>query len=179
VRQSSGAFRLNLDSANLMSEKSTAPRPTPDARLWIGGLVIVILALGITMALYSNSGRVSEDAKKSLAEADAGFKKATNTLNPETLRTWALESIRTNATIQDVTNSMPREIQTLYREPPQIEIGRSGLTLSWGEGFFHWVFYIGATNDTLPHISQNRQYPFNFEWRPGIYYTREATQELP
>jgi len=52
------------------------------------------------------------------------------------------------------------------------------LTLIWGDGFFHWVFYIGATNDTLPHVSQNRQYPFNFEWRRGIYYAREANQEL-
>jgi hypothetical protein len=161
-----------------MTEKTTPPGPRPDARLWIAALVIVVLGLGITMALYSRSGRFSEEVQKSLTEADEGFKKATNTLEPESLRTWALESIRTNATIKDVTNSMPREIQTLYNAPPQIEIGRSGLTLSWGSGFFHWVFYIGATNDTLPHVSQNRQYPFNFEWRPGIYYTREANQEL-
>jgi len=153
-------------------------RSTPDARLWFAALVIVILALGIGMALYSHSARFSDDVKKSLAEADAGFKKATNTIDPETLRTWALESVRTNATVKDVTNSMPREIQTLYSEPPQIEIGSSGLTLSWGGGFFHWVFYIGSTNDTLSHISKNRQYPYNFEWRPGIYYTREANQEL-
>jgi len=161
-----------------MNEKSTAPRPTPDARLWIAALVIIVLALGITMALYSRSGRVSEEVQKSLVAADAGFKKATNTMDPEALRTWALESIRTNATIKDVTNSVPKQIQTLYSEPPQIEIDRSGITLSWGSGFFHWVFYIGATNDTLPHISQNRQYPYNFEWRPGIYYTREANQDL-
>lgn len=150
----------------------------PDARLWLAAIAIVVLALGTVMAFYSRSGRFSEDVKKSLSEADAGFKKATNTMNPEALRTWALESIRTNATIKDVTNSMPKQIETLYSTPPQIEIGRSGITLSWGSGFFHWVFYIGATNDTLPHVSQNRQYPFNFEWRPGIYYTREANREL-
>ncbi|HWC59293.1 MAG TPA: hypothetical protein VHC44_06320 [Verrucomicrobiae bacterium] len=144
----------------------------------MAALAVVILALVIGMAVYSHSARFSDEVKKSLANADAGFKKATNTIDPEALRTWALESIRTNATIKDVTNSIPHEIQTLYPEPPQIEIGTSGLTLSWGGGFFHWVFYIGATNDTLPHISQNRQYPFNFEWRPGIYYTREANQEL-
>ena len=161
-----------------MNQKATPARPNPDARLWLAALFIVVVVLGITMAHYSNSARFSEDAKKSLTDADAGFKKATNTLNPERLRTWALESIRTNATIKDVTNSLPREIQTLYSEPPQIEIGRSGMTLSWGGAFFHWVFYIGATNDTLPHISQNRQYPFNFEWRPGIYYTRESNLEL-
>ena len=150
----------------------------PNALLWMAALAVVILALVIGMAVYSHSARFSDEVKKSLANADAGFKKATNTIDPEALRTWALESIRTNATIKDVTNSIPHEIQTLYPEPPQIEIGTSGLTLSWGGGFFHWVFYIGATNDTLPHISQNRQYPFNFEWRPGIYYTREANQEL-
>jgi hypothetical protein len=141
-------------------------------------LVILIVILVGALGIYSRSARFSEDAKKSLADADAGFKKATNTLNPETLRAWALESIRTNATIKDVTNSMPKEIQSLYSEPPQIEIGASGMTLIWGGGFFHWVLYIGATNDTLPHVSQNRQYPFNFEWRPGIYYTREANLEL-
>ncbi len=153
-------------------------RPKPDARLWIAALVVVVLGLGIWMALYSNSGRFSEEVQKSLAEADAGFKKATNTMDPDALRTWALESIRTNATIKDVTNTIPKQIETLYNTPPQIEIGGSGITLSWGGGFFHWVFYIGATNDVLPHISQNRQYPYNFEWRPGIYYTREANQEL-
>jgi len=161
-----------------MKEKTTAARPTPDARLWLTAIGIVVLALGIYMALSSHSARFSEQAKKSLAEADAGFKKATNTLDPETLRTWALESIRTNATIKDVTNTIPRELQTLYGAPPEIEIGGTGITLSWGAGFFHWVLYIGATNDTLPHVSQNRQYPYNFEWRPGIYYTREANREL-
>lgn len=161
-----------------MNQKATPARPRPDARLWFAAIGIVVLGLGIYMALFSRSGRFSEEVQKSLIEADAGFKKATNTLDPEALRAWALASIRTNATFKDVTNSMPREIQTLYSAPPQIEIGGSGLTLSWGAGFFHWVLYIGATNDTLPHISQNRQYPFNFEWRPGIYYTREANQEL-
>jgi hypothetical protein len=161
-----------------MTPHTTAPRSQPNAGLWIAALVIVVLGLGLTMALLSRSGRFSEGVKKSLTEADAGFKKATNTLDPETLRIWALESIRTNATIHDVTNSMPQQIETLYSTPPQIEIGRSGLTLSWGGGFFHWVFYIGATNDILPQVSQNRQYPFNFEWRPGIYYTREANLEL-
>lgn len=154
------------------------PQSKPDARLWLAAIVIVVLALGVVMALYSRSARFSDEAKKSLAEADAGFKKATNSMDPEALRTWALESVRTNASYKDVTNSMPREIQTLYNKPPQIEIGGSGLTLIWGDGFFHWVFYIGATNDTLPHVSQNRQYPFNFEWRRGIYYAREANQEL-
>lgn len=161
-----------------MKQSAPAARPKPNALLWMAALAVVILALVIGMAVYSHSARFSDEVKKSLANADAGFKKATNTIDPEALRTWALESIRTNATIKDVTNSIPHEIQTLYPEPPQIEIGTSGLTLSWGGGFFHWVFYIGATNDTLPHISQNRQYPFNFEWRPGIYYTREANQEL-
>jgi hypothetical protein len=161
-----------------MTPHTTAPRSQPNAGLWIAALVIVVLGLGLTMALLSRSGRFSEGVKKSLSEADAGFKKATNSIDPEALRGWALESIRTNASFKDVTNSMPKEIKTLYPEPPEIEIGGSGLTLSWGGGFFHWVFYIGATNDTLPHISKNRQYPYNFEWRPGIYYTREANQEL-
>jgi hypothetical protein len=161
-----------------MNQPATAGRPKPDARLWMAALALAILALVIVMAYSSHSARFSEEVKKSLADADAGFKKATNTIDPEALRAWALTSIRTNATIKDVTNSIPREIQTLYPEPPAIEIGNSGITLSWGGGFFHWVYYIGATNDTLPHISQNRQYPFNFEWRPGIYYTRESNQEL-
>jgi len=161
-----------------MNQKTTSPRPTPDARPWLAALLIIVLALGIFLALYSRSGRYSEEVKKSLAEADAGFKKATNTMDPEALRTWALEIIRTNATIKDVTNSIPREIQTLYPTTPLAEIGGSGITLSWGGGFFHWVLYIGATNDILPYISKNRQYPFNFEWCPGIYYTREANQEL-
>jgi hypothetical protein len=150
----------------------------PNALLWMAALAIVILSLMIGLAFYSHSARFSDEAKKSLADADAGFRKATNTIDPEPLRTWALESLRTNATIKDVTNSLPRELQTLYHEPPQIEIGASGITMIWGDGFFHWVLYIGKTNDTLPHISENRQYPFNFEWRPGIYYTREANQEL-
>ena len=116
--------------------------------------------------------------KKQLAYADDGFKKATNTIDPEALCAWALESAHKRRTDQAVTNVMPKGILTLYGEPPDIEVYDTDVKLSWGGGFFSWFFIIGNTNDTLPFHSDNQEFPYNFEWRPGIYYIREANKEL-
>jgi hypothetical protein len=161
-----------------MNEKSAAPRPKPDARVWIGAVVVLIAVLIIGMAIYSRVARFSTAVKKELLDADAGFKKATNTIDAEALRAWALESAQKRRTAQTVTNAMPKEILTLYSKPPDIEVYDSDVKLSWGGGFFSWFFIIGNTNDTLPFHSSNQEFPYNFEWRPGIYYTREANQQL-
>jgi len=161
-----------------MSQDAKPTQTKPDARVWFGAIILLIAVLIIGMTIYSRVARFSDAVKKQLVAADAGFKKATNTIDAEALRAWALESAHGNGTYQTITNTIPKEMLMLYDEPPEVEVDKSGVTLSWGGGFFHWVLYIGATNDILPHISDNKGYPLNFEWRPGIYYTREANQEL-
>jgi hypothetical protein len=116
--------------------------------------------------------------KGQLKETDAGFRKITNTLDAEAVRQWALEMNRKKASQSQIAESMPKELRNVYNEPPEVEFDDSGLALNWGGGDFHWVLYIGGTNNILPFHSANQDYPFNFEWRPGIYYTREANLEL-
>jgi len=156
----------------------TETNPKPDARVWLGAVVVLIAALIVGLAIYSRVARFSDAMKKQLAYADDGFKKATNTIDPEALCAWALESAHKRRTDQAVTNVMPKGILTLYGEPPDIEVYDTDVKLSWGGGFFSWFFIIGNTNDTLPFHSDNQEFPYNFEWRPGIYYIREANKEL-
>jgi hypothetical protein len=116
---------------------------------------------------------------KFLAQADEGFKKAQKTIDPEMLRVWALENIHKNASRKEIASSMPEYLRTLYDEPPEDAwVDGSSMNLIWGGGFFHWGFYIGDTNETMPFVSNNSEYPYNFEWKSGIYYTREAKWKL-
>jgi hypothetical protein len=115
---------------------------------------------------------------KFVVEADAGFKRARQTIDPEQLRAWALEMIQKKASGKEAPISMPGYIHHLYSEPPEILVDDSCVNLMWGGGFFHWGFHIGNTNETLPFISDNTEYPYNFEWKPGIYYTREGKWKL-
>jgi hypothetical protein len=128
---------------------------------------------------------------KFVVEADAGFKKAKTTIDREKLRAWALTTIEkyrsTNNEdiITDIPNSeIPNYIQNLYAlRPESAFITRTGdnqsyVAIMWGGGFFHWGLEVGNTNFSLPLNSNNPEYPFDFEWIPGIYYTREAKWKL-
>ena len=161
-----------------MSPNPATVRAKPNALRWVLGLVFLVVFAGAGLAIYSKSARFLTAVQKPLVDADAGFKKATNTMDAEKVRTWALENVRKQSALKEMYTTMPKDLRTLYDEPPDIVVDDEGLTLSWGGGFFHWVFYIGDTNDTLPFHSLNAGYPYNFEWRPGIYYTREANMEL-
>jgi hypothetical protein len=122
---------------------------------------------------------------KYLVDADEGFKKAKATIDPEPLRAWALDELKrrhqTNdfdfPTIPDV--EIPKYIKNLYAYPPeQAFVEGDTIDIMWGGGFFHWTFRIGNTNCSEPFLSQNSEYPYNFEWTNGIYYTREANRKL-
>jgi predicted negative regulator of RcsB-dependent stress response len=58
-------------------------------RLWIILFVIVVIIAGISGFKYWISIPPRE-----VVEADAGFKKAEKTINPEQLRAWALDEIQ-------------------------------------------------------------------------------------
>lgn len=116
------------------------------------------------------------------AMADAGFKKAKKTIDPELLRTWALEEIpkfppSTNSFFAPkIPNTeVPIYMQKLYSEPVEDACVQHGdqpdVTISWGGPFFHWMFYIGSTNFVLPKDSETTI----VQWVPGIYYSREDT----
>ena len=161
-----------------MSPNPATARAKPNAAWWVLGLLFLVIFAGVGLAIYSRSARFLTAVQKPLIDADAGFKKATNTMDAEKVRAWALENVRKQAALKEIYATMPQDLRNLYEAPPDIVANADGLTLSWGGDFFHWVFYIGDTNNTLPFHSSNAGYPYNFEWRPGIYYTREANMEL-
>jgi hypothetical protein len=151
----------------------------PKKILWTVSLVVVVLLLIGLARIGSFWFYIRTSAKRSIIEADSGFRRATNTINPEDLRAWALEMVRKEATEKQLSESMPGYIRNLYAGPPPFAfVSGSCVCLMWGGGFFHWGFFIGSTNETMPFVSANREYPYNFEWRPGIYYTREADWKL-
>jgi hypothetical protein len=121
-------------------------------------------------------------------DADAGFRKAKKTIQPEQLRSWALESIRsytgTNGYSQEIPISeIPPSIKTLYSiasekawATPKSADSEAFVLIYWGGGFFHWGFYIGSTNFT---VSTNLEMDHQIaEWVPGIYYMHEGKRKI-
>jgi len=127
---------------------------------------------------------------KSLIQADEGFKKAKITIDPEELRAWALaEIVKRQPVANDIegngipNSEIPNYIKNLYSDFPEDaavvkESGDSYVRIFWGGGFFHWVMEVGDTNFSEPFNSSNPEYPYNFEWVKGIYYTREANRKF-
>jgi hypothetical protein len=82
-------------------------------------------------------------------------------------------------------SKIPDYIKNFYSIPPEdiLVIPKTSnkeatVLIFWGGGFFHWTLEVGDTNFSLPFNSGNPEYPYNFEWVPGIYYTREANWKL-
>jgi hypothetical protein len=140
-------------------------------------LLVVLIFLALLFSAPSRAVRT----------ADAGFEKAKKTINPEELRAWALESVKHWAKTNGESSILPRSeipeyIRNLYPYPPEdVEITggeQAQVAIMWGGGFFHWGLFIGDTNFSLPFNSRNMEYPYNFKWVNGIYYTREANMKL-
>lgn len=134
-------------------------------------VVAVVAALGFLVYRFNPVSAV-------IKQADTGFKKATNTIDPEVLRAWALDNIRKQSSKREISASMPKELRELYKHQPSVSVNGSNLWLNWGGGFFGWFIRIGDTNDIMPFNSNNPEFPYNFEWRPGIYYSRETAWKL-
>ena len=112
-------------------------------------------------------------------QADKGFKKAKETINPEQLRAWALEEIQkysvTNKDGQiSIPNSdIPSYIKELFGEPPaEASVGEYGgekcVFFSWGGPFFDWSIIIGSTN-LAPQFNSEETVT---RWVSGIYFSR-------
>src|ERR1700691_255286 len=95
---------------------------------------------------------------REVVEADAGFKKAEKTTNPEQLRAWALEEIQKHSVTNEANlpnSEIPNYIQNLYSIPiedfsvyPKTSKSEGSVIIFWGGGFFHWTIEIGSTNYT-------------------------------
>jgi hypothetical protein len=122
----------------------------------------------------------------SVVQADDGFKKAKATIDPEKLRAWALKEIAKHKPStndfagKDIPDSeIPDYIQTLYPYPAedatvQMDEDQPYVMITWGGGFFHWMFDIGSTN--LAGTTGSDNHFTTVEWIPGIYYSREDTR---
>ena len=120
---------------------------------------------------------------KIVANADAGFKKAKQTIDPEKLRAWALKEIPqytqpTNEIIPPKIKKaeIPSCIQSLYSQAPEDAfVQKEGyVQIFWGGPFFHWSLEIGPTNFVPAPDSHVK----TAEWIPGIYYNREDATDL-
>jgi len=111
-------------------------------------------------------------------QADKGFKKAKETINPEELRTWALQEIpKCSVTNKDgqiliPDSDIPGYIKELFGEPPEASVGEYGgekyVFFGWGGPFFDWNITIGSTNLAPQYNSEET----TTRWVPGIYFGR-------
>ena len=139
--------------------------------LWLAVLValsFIAYKIGTYVWIFHN---MKIGAEKILDEADGGFSRAKNEINPEQLRVWALECIESRNNLHEVYKSMPESIRNLYAESPDVSVDKSCVSLSWGGGFFHWYINIGTTNYTELTGAHNNY--TTAKWVPGIYYGRE------
>ena len=149
---------------------------------WIVAFIVLIFVTFVTYKVGSYVRliyNVKMEADQALNEADGGFKKARETINPEQLRAWALEEIskeqsaNTNFIIPN--SEIPIYIRNLYSYPPtDIEVETNTVAIWWGGGFFHWMIDIGSTN-YIETTGATNDYT-TVEWVPGIYYSREDTR---
>jgi hypothetical protein len=142
---------------------------------WIGLLLVAAIIAGISHFELWLSAPDSQ-----VVEADKGFRKAKETINPEQLRAWALKEIETqksSITNEDglipIPNSeIPSYIKELFDEPPAV----AGITkygsqkcvwFNWGGSFFDWSIFIGPTN-LVPQYSSEET---TTRWVPGIIFS--------
>jgi hypothetical protein len=145
-----------------------------------------MVLIGALAFMAFRSGLLVATPHGIIRTADAGFRKAKQTINPEDLRAWALESLKHWSNTNDEISRIPRSeiptyIRDLYSDPAEAVVFQgenypvSSITILWGGGFFHWAIQIGPTNFVR---QPNPVYPRVFMWVPGIYYTREGDQDL-
>lgn len=142
--------------------------------IWIVLLLIAAIIAGISRFELWLSLPPSD-----VVEADKGFKKVKETINPEQLRAWALEEIpKCSVTNKDgqifIPNSdIPSYIKELFGEPPaDASVGEYGgekyVLFGWGGPFFNWSITIGSTN-LAPDFSPEET---TTKWVSGIYFSR-------
>lgn len=149
--------------------------------LW--GIVVTIICIPFILVL-NFVYLVFTEPSRIVHVADAGFKKAEKTIDPEQLRAWALKEIPkypfpTNTIFAPkiLNSEIPDYVQALYSQPVENacvfnENGVTNVTISWGGPFFHWMLAIGPTNFVYPKDPEVTA----VEWVPGVYYVREDTR---
>jgi len=176
-------------------ENSGASKSKKRTWFWIILVVLVIFFTPILLLGFFVFHQLSAES------ADAGFRKAKQTIDPEQLRAWALQEIAKNPTNDGIfppqipNSRIPSYIQKLYWQSAEDaviykvagntnltlltlnsnsvkeDVGYTNVTISWGGPFFHWFFKIGPTN----YVPLPDSYISTAEWVPGIYYGREDT----
>jgi hypothetical protein len=157
-------------------------------RRWLWAALIALVVIPITVATVAALifvGRFIHAMRQTVRNADAGFQKAKQTINPEELRAWALETIKRHPETNDGSpiipeSEIPKYIRDLFPQTPYTWVGKDqdsnqSVEFSWGGGFFGWWIEVGPTNLAR---STNSGYPRAFMWVPGIYYSRESSLDL-
>jgi hypothetical protein len=166
-------------------EPPTGRRSERRPKILFWPLLILAVVMGLIIVV---SGSVFWAPAMVLFQADEGFKHARKTVNAEELRQWALQETSKRSQTDDPhipAAEIPDSIRKLYSSPPEEALANpeyagtpAHVVIFWGGGFFHWVIEIGDTNYSRPYLSGNGEYPYNFEWTNGIYYSREAGWKL-
>jgi len=154
---------------------------TKHKRSWLWIALVLLIAVPVTVIVANELiffGRIVHSVRKAVRDADAGFKRAKQTIDPEQLRAWALASKERWSGTNDweiPKSEIPEYIRNLYPQPPNAVLLQNGVMFMWGGGFFAWTLDVGPTN----YVAEtNPERPKVFMWVPGIYYARESSLDL-
>jgi len=161
-----------------MNEVPTTNCGASEVKRRIPWIWIILLLVAAIIAGISRYELWLSTPPDDVVQADKGFKKAKETINPEELRAWALEEIqKCSVTNEDGQISIPDSdipsyIKELFGEPPEASVGEYGgqkyVFFGWGGAFFDWSIVIGSTNLTSPLNSEET----TEKWVSGIYFGR-------
>jgi len=148
---------------------STVKRHIPCS--WIILLLVAAIIAGISRFELWLASPAAD-----VIQAEKGFKKAKETINPEQLRAWALKEIQKYSVTNEanIPNAeIPSYIKELFGEPPAgasvVEYGgQKCVFFSWGGAFFDWSIIIGLTN-LAPQFNSEETIT---RWVSGIYFSR-------
>jgi len=160
-----------------MNEVPTTNCGTSEVKRHIPWTWIILLLAAAIIAGISRFQLWLSTPPEDVVQANEGFKKAKETINPEELRAWALEEIQKYSATNEanIPNSeIPGYIKSLFGGPPEdAGVVKNGdqrfIEFIWGGPIFHWYIDIGSTNFTPPIDSKIT----TIKWVSGIYFSRE------
>src|ERR1700722_11706048 len=159
-----------------MNEVPTTNYGASKVKRRIPWIWIIFLLIAGTIAGISRFDLLLSAPDSQVVEADKGFKKAKETINPEQLRVWALEEIQKYSTTNETSipnADIPSYIKELFSESPAeagvVKYGgQKAVFFNWGGPFFDWSIIIGSTNLPPQYSSEET----TTRWVPGIYFSR-------
>jgi hypothetical protein len=126
------------------SEPPTVPGASKSTKGFSGKILAAVFAAVVVYFIFFTTNPFNIAYK-----ADAGFRRATKSIDPEQLRVWAMREISTHLFTNETQRlrnipeaDIPAQVKNLYSLPPSAAVMRNDsgenpyVKIIWGGGFF-------------------------------------------